>query len=436
MRSHSTATSPSFEVSDVRQQLERGTPGSCTVFVPEVHAIGMIAVVRSLARAGHRVWAGAADESALGLRTASTSFKVVHPAYESADFLPWLRNFVAAQQIDKIVPSEAFLLAIDTCYEEFAGLLPLQPARQAAHLAFSKARVTRHFIQADEQGVSRALPESLVVERGGAPFGPESLRGYAFPVFVKADAIDSVSDSSGVVRSFDTAEDACRGVAQLLQDYSLVLVQSFVSGKGVGVYFLLDEDRVLAEYMNLCIHEVPHTGGFCSYRRTWFNSAIRDDALLKARSLGWRGVIMLEYRWDSRSGEFWFVEVNARFWAALHLALFAGVDFPRMMLHRELGGPADAHTGPIEDIRCRITYPYEVSYVWSKMKDREVTLLQKLWAILEFFLLMLDPRIRNDLWFPGDRRLYVVSFRRFLSSTARSLWVRIKQSKEPGVRRP
>jgi biotin carboxylase len=53
------------------------------------------------------------------------------------------------------------------------------------------------------------------------------------------------------------------------------------------------------------------------------------DAKVRAAHLGWQGVGMFEYRWDLTSGRFFLMEFNSRFWGSLHLAMFAGVDFPR-----------------------------------------------------------------------------------------------------------
>ncbi len=48
------------------------------------------------------------------------------------------------------------------------------------------------------------------------------------------------------------------------------------------------------------------------------------------------------------------------------------------------------------------------------VKDRDVGPLAKLAAIGEFIVLFLDPRVRADLYFPGDRRLYWIRLWRFL----------------------
>ena len=115
---------------------------------------------------------------------------------------------------------------------------------------------------------------------------------------------------------------------------------------------------------------------------------------------------MLEYRWDPETDRFHFIEMNGRFWGSLHLALFAGVDFPKVLLDAFLGRPVTPVTAFQQGIRCRYTFPKELQYVWSRLSDRKLSLRAKLWTIVEFVLLGLNPRVRSDLLFSRDRGLY------------------------------
>jgi hypothetical protein len=169
----------------------------------------------------------------------------------------------------------------------------------------------------------------------------------------------------------------------------------------------------IAHFMHLREHEVPHSGGASSLRRSWWHAGIHADALAKLRALHWEGVAMMEYRWESDSDTFYFIEMNPRFWGSLHLALYSGVDFPRLLLDAFHGRPSPPLAEYPLGIRCRWTFPKEPQYVWSCLKDPELSWRARLWPILEFGLLSLDPRIRADLLFPGDRQLYWESVKRF-----------------------
>ena len=123
---------------------------------------------------------------------------------------------------------------------------------------------------------------------------------------------------------------------------------------------------------------------------------------------------MLEYRWDPQTDRFWFIELNARFWAALHVALFAGVDFPRLLLDRFRGAPTGDMRAYRTGIQVRYTVPYEIGYVRSRWRDKSLPFMSRAGSVVGWMLRFLDPRVHADLLFPNDRKLYFVQWRQFL----------------------
>jgi predicted ATP-grasp superfamily ATP-dependent carboligase len=199
-----------------------------------------------------------------------------------------------------------------------------------------------------------------------------------------------------------------------------LLVQGYVPGQGVGAFFLVWNGKIIAEFMHRRIHEVPHTGGVSSLRESWFHPEIRSDALKKITSLGWQGVAMMEYRWDPKTDRFYLMEMNGRFWGSIHLALYAGVDFPTLLLDAFHGRVQQVENQYPRNLYCRHTVPKEFEYVWSRLKDRELSWVSKVWSCAEFFKLSLDPRVYSDLRFPGDTKLYWEACKRFRSDVLKS----------------
>ena len=58
------------------------------ILVTEAHAIGSIAVIRSLGRAGYVVHACSSDSGALGFKSSFTNHSVQCPDYDDPAFLP------------------------------------------------------------------------------------------------------------------------------------------------------------------------------------------------------------------------------------------------------------------------------------------------------------------------------------------------------------
>lgn len=380
------------------------------VLVAEAQTTGAIAVIRSLGRAGHPVHAISSHAQALGLLSRFACAAAVCPTYDDPDFLPWLRAYVAAQKIAVIIPSEGLLLALRPVIAEFQALLPFGDDPALLYAGMSKFDLF-----AKLEGAPHLPPTLLVNDTSQLP-SVEALAALGSPLYVKSDGSHSTVGERGEVYACATAEQAHVQLTRLAGRFSRLLVQGHVAGQGVGAFFLVWRGEVLGEFMHRRLHEVPHTGGVSSLRESWFHAPIRDDALQKLRAMRWEGVAMMEYRFEPETGRFHFLEMNGRFWGSLHLALQAQVDFPRLLVDAFLGRPERRAARFPLGVKVRHTFPMEVQYVWSRLKDRALPVSARAWSVLEFFLLVADPRVRSDLLFPGDERLYWESMRRFVGS--------------------
>ncbi len=401
---------------------------STPVLVPQAGSLGAVGVIRSLGRAGYPVHACADSDDALGLHSRYVRSARVHPPPASPDFIPWVRETVRALGIRAVVPSEIFLLGLRPALAEFQHLLPFfDPA--LLELAFSKADLVAA-LEGDPH-----LPPSLVVE-GEVPSAAK-LEALGTPLWLKADAVHARAGAPSRVVRTGTVEEARAELARCLPHYRRLLVQGNVPGAGVGVFFLMVDGHPRARFAHRRIHEVPHTGGVSSFRESVHLPDLEAHALSVLRRIGWNGVAMLEYRRDARSGEFRLLELNARFWGSLHLALAAGVDFPRLLLDAWLGA-REPEPSWRPGVRCRQTVPGELMHVWSVLRDRGVSRRDKARTLTRFAGLSLDPRIHSDLWFPGDRALVLRETARWArtmgATAARRLRPRLKQSLYAGAR--
>lgn len=110
----------------------------------------------------------------------------------------------------------------------------------------------------------------------------------------------------------------------------LYLIEAFFIGKGEGLSVFAVDGEVYAAFAHVRVAE-PIQGGGSSYRK----SVPLDDELLKATEAicsrtKLTGVAMFEYRRNLQTKQWILVEVNARFWGSLPLAIYAGIDFPAL----------------------------------------------------------------------------------------------------------
>jgi hypothetical protein len=384
------------------------------VFVPEAQTTGAVGVIRSLGRAGYPVHASSPVLDALGLQSRFASEKSISPKYDSPEFLPWLRALILGSNIKAIVPSEGFLLAIRQHFEEFSALLPYARNAEIVYAGMSKSdQITRFTSRPFEDATGAHLPPFLIVQGAQLP-SPDALAQLGSPLYIKVDACYAKQLSPSRVYKVSSLHDAQPLLSQAASTYRKLLVEGHVPGRGVGAFFLLWDQQVRAEFMHIRLHEVPHTGGVSSYRKSWWHQAIRDDALQKLKALEWQGVAMMEYRWDQAQDQFYFMEMNGRFWGSLHLALQAGVDFPTMLLDVFHGQDPPPPRIPKRDVKCRYTFPSDLMFVRSRWKDPAIPWYGKIWSAIEFVLLGLNPRVGSDLWFPRDTRLYWTELARFV----------------------
>lgn len=386
------------------------------ILVSDADSIGSLAVIRSLGRAGYRVFACSSQFEPMGFKSNFASYSETNPGYNDyLCFLDWLRNFIKEHAIDAIIPSESFYLAIKPVFSEFAHLLPCSHDANLVYHCLSKYDLFHMYSKSTTpKALRRNLQDYILVDTDKPLPETQSLfEQLGSPLYAKVDAIYSRTDTSGKVCKLVESDNAKQQLGQLASEFRRILIQKHVPGVGVGVFFFVWDGTVKAHFMHIRLHEVPHTGGVSSYRSSWWHSAIYHDALKRIEHLKWNGIAMLEYRWDSITDQFGFLELNSRFWGSLHLALHSGVDFPSLLVDAFLGRPQENMIKFKQNVRCRLTFPNEIQHVWSKLKDKHLLRRTRFLSIIEFFLLSLNPKIYSDMLFAGDRHLYWFSMRIF-----------------------
>lgn len=385
------------------------------VLVAEAQTIGALGVIRSLGRAGYPVLACSPDPDAIGFHSRFARTSLPHPPYDDQQaLLRWLRHVISARHIDLIIPSERMLLALRPAFEDLREHLPLAKDMGRVYRGMSKFDLFAAFADLRAPAALRAhLPPYVLIDENDTA-SPGLCAELGPRVFIKGDACHSKSESqcAGLVEPVPQAAIAS-AIARLRPRYRRLLIQGFVPGIGVGVFFLRWEKNILAHFMHRRLHEVPPEGGVSSLRSSWWHQAIYDDARARIEHLDWQGVAMFEYRWDPRTDEFHLIEMNARFWGSIHLALYAGVDFPRLLADAFFGRPAHSPRYRL-GVRSRLTFPGEVGYVLSSLRQRTLPWRQRWAAIPEFAALSLNPYVKSDLLFPRDTIVYWLMLARTL----------------------
>lgn len=289
-----------------------------------------LAVVRSLGRAGHVVAVAAKRGASLSAasRWCRREFVLPDPLGHEEAFADAVAATVKAEGFELVIPiTDAAMLALLPRRDRLAPAVV--PAGEAAAFACvsDKAVAAR---EAARLGIGVPVQAELASANAVAALD------LPFPVVVKPAR--SVAGAGSGRRKHPVLHAADRGeldraLAQLPGSAWPVLVQQRIVGPGVGVFLLSWRGRLLATFMHRRLREKPPAGGVSVYA-----TSIEPDAALIDRSralvdaLGWDGVAMVEYKVDHATGRPALMEINARFWGSLQLAIDAGVDFPTLLV--------------------------------------------------------------------------------------------------------
>ncbi len=306
----------------------------------------LLAVARSLGRHGIAVDVAWCSKHSPVLSSCYVNqFHELPPyAFGCDTWLPALNELVAGETFDLVIPCNDF------------AVIPLQANRERLcdaarwylldddvfQLAFDKSQTGQ---LAAELGLS--LPREFKLSRSAAMECSQSgeiseLEGerLRFPVYAKPRSSITNQDTA-------SKRAACRlTTAQALAEYCRddcpldgILIQEHFEGDGVGVEVLAKDGAILMQLQHRRLRETIDGGS--TYRETIAEIPALTAATSKLVSrMKYTGVAMFEYRHHAETGEWVFLEINARFWGSLPLAIASGMNFPyalyRMLTHGQV----------------------------------------------------------------------------------------------------
>ena len=294
---------------------------------------------------------------------------------------------------------EAALLALLASPLAEKGLIPFPPLDRVLAIC-DKSRVLG---VAPEVGIAVPVQRTISNQGEGRALDPATL---TFPLVVKPSRSVSTAEG-GRIKLGVTHAATPRQLDEVLRSmppaaYPLLLQQRIV-GPGVGVFLLVWDGRLVAQFSHRRIREKPPAGGVSVYRESVpAEAGLVDRSLALLERFGWRGVAMIEYKLDAATGIPYLMEINGRFWGSLQLAVDSGVDFPRLLLEAA-GGKASP---PVMSYRSGIRSRWwwgDVDHLIARLRGTPASLglppgsPGRVRAVLDFLKLW-RPGDRNEIW--------------------------------------
>ncbi len=308
-----------------------------TILLTDPEQRAALAAARSLGRLG---WVVHTIGVSRGVAGASRYVRRHHPAApddvnEAACYREIVRRIVQDEGIDVVIPVTDGASRALLGHDQLVGAAIAGPSADAYADASDKAgllkvaaacglRVPRQFTLSSQRDLDEMPPVSTATVVKPARSVVE-IDGRAVSTAVRFVA--SAIDLPGVLAQFPA------------EAYPL-LVQERTFGDGIGVFILRRRGETFLRFAHRRLREKPPAGGVSTYREAIVpppELVVHCEQLLD--KLQYDGAAMIEFKADAATGEFVLMEINARLWGSVQLAVDAGIDFPRALVEMTLGLP-------------------------------------------------------------------------------------------------
>ncbi|OLE20554.1 MAG: hypothetical protein AUG50_00315, partial [Betaproteobacteria bacterium 13_1_20CM_3_63_8] len=297
-----------------------------TVVVTDGDQRAALAVVRSLGAAGYRCVVTSSSRAPIagGSRFVARTAKVPNALEHPHEFADAVVALAAREKAAVILPiGEESLLAILPARARLLPAVVPFPDIDTFRALTNKQRLLE---EASRLGI--AVPTQEIVRDIDA-IGSLNFAGLKYPIVIKPAR--SVGESAGrraklSVTYAGDASELRRKLRALSAAAFPLLLQQRVVGPGAGIFLLLWDGKLRAQFAHQRLNEKPPSGGVSVYcESVALDEGLRDRSRQLLDRFGWSGVAMVEYKRDAATGEPYLMEVNGRFWGSLQLAIDSGV---------------------------------------------------------------------------------------------------------------
>lgn len=248
-----------------------------------------------------------------------------------------------------------------------------------------------------------------------------------FPVVLKPFRSTICTDGGWIrasvsyARSFEEISEVV-GKSESFKQHPF-LIQEYIPGTGHGIFALYDYGKPAIFFAHKRIREKPPSGGV---------SVLSESVELDPAQLGiakklldhvkLHGVAMVELK-VSADGKPYLIEVNARFWGSLQLAIDAGVDFPYMLYRMAIGDVVTETRDYNIGARSRWLLG-DLDHLYLRLKSTssgpsEVRPRLSRWRAFVEFLRFLDKNTKYDVNRWHDIKPFLFELRTYFSGNRR-----------------
>ncbi len=299
-----------------------------TILVLDGHQRSALAIVRSLGRKQLKILVASITISNLSSvsRYCDGAFRYTNPLINQKQFKRDVVNIIKANKVDMIIP------VTDSTLYSLLKHDNINKITQIAAPSFHRYCKASNKIGLIDIAKDLHIPHP-VSKIISSLKDWENMKGpIRFPLVFKPSSSILEQDGKLIATSVKIVDSWEHGKKLIQTDDSFslpFLVQEKIDGSGEGIFALVDHGRTVCVFSHKRIREKPPWGGvsvLCKSVKPAEDSVKYASQLLS--KINWHGVVMVEFKRDYTTKIPYLMEINARFWGTLQLAVNSGIDFP------------------------------------------------------------------------------------------------------------
>jgi predicted ATP-grasp superfamily ATP-dependent carboligase len=253
-------------------------------------------------------------------------------AREETAFRDAVARAVSANFVQVVIPVTDFASRVLLGWDSIVGAPVAGPSLDAYERASNKASLLN---LASQLGI-RVPRQQLLSTKASTLETTPGMQVVLKPARSEA-SINGQSVKMGVTFA-RTADEAMQAIDKYPEAAFPLLVQERTVGDGIGLFLLRCDGNTHLAFAHRRLREKPPSGGVSTYRESIpVPAKLREKCEGLLDELDYSGAAMIEFKQDASTGEYVLMEINARLWGSLQLAIDAGVDFPAALVAMALG---------------------------------------------------------------------------------------------------
>lgn len=142
------------------------------------------------------------------------------------------------------------------------------------------------------------------------------------------------------------------------------IIQEYISGENYGAGALCFKGKVKSVFVYKSLREAKMSYGSSTSRLSVHNEEIEKKVKTILESLNWHGVAHFDI--IKRGDEYYFLEMNPRFWLSINLTVKSGLNYPYYLCNPEVKIPNAYKIGVV----CKVSIPDTIVYVKRLSKNK------------------------------------------------------------------